>query len=102
MADDKKNIGPEAKTPTEAAVPEQPVPRRDESVVTDPAPTEKAASASGGLSYRQLLFFVLTASNAPFAARLTTTAFTTHNAAVFHVSAPVKNVAISRIISATT
>lgn len=48
MADDKKNIGPEAKTPTEAAVPEQSVPRKDESVVTDPAPTEKAASSSGG------------------------------------------------------
>ena len=100
MADDKKNIGPEAKTPTEAAVPEQPVPRRDESVVTDPAPTEKAASASGGSSYRQ--FFVATASNAPLDARLTTTAFTTHNAAVFHVRAPVKNVATSRMISAIT
>ena len=51
---------------------------------------------------QSLVCFAVTASNAPLAARLTTTAFTTHNAAVSHVSAPVKNVATSRMISAIT
>ena len=65
-------------------------------------PSPANLSASGGSLYRQFLFFVATASNAPFAARLTTTAFTTHSAAAFQVMAPVKNVAASRMINATT
>ena len=45
MSDDKKNIGPEAETPTEAPAPEQPAPDKAEPVVTDHAPAEKAAPA---------------------------------------------------------
>ena len=45
MSDDKKHIGPEVETPTEAPAPGQPVPGKAESIVTDPAPAEKAAPA---------------------------------------------------------
>ena len=45
MSDDKKNIGPEMETPTEAPTPEQPAPDKAKPVVTDPAPVEKAAPA---------------------------------------------------------
>ncbi len=45
MSDDKKNIGPEVETPTEAPTPEQPAPDKAEPVVTEPAPAEKAAPA---------------------------------------------------------
>ena len=43
MADDKKNIGPEAETTDTAPAQEQPAPGKAEPVVADPAPAEKAA-----------------------------------------------------------
>ena len=45
MSDDKKNIGPEEETSTEASAPGRPVPSKAEPIVTDPAPVEKAAPA---------------------------------------------------------
>ena len=45
MADDKKNIGPEMGTLSEAPAPEQPAPGKAEPIVTGPASAEKAASA---------------------------------------------------------
>lgn len=43
MPSDRKNIGSEMETPTEAPAPEQLAPNKAESAVTDPAPAEKAA-----------------------------------------------------------
>ena len=45
MADDKKNIGPEMGTLSEAPAPEQPAPGKAEPIVTGPALAEKAAPA---------------------------------------------------------
>ena len=45
MSDDKKNIGPEVETPTEAPAPGQPAPSKAEPIVTDPTPAEKVAPA---------------------------------------------------------
>jgi len=65
LADDKKNIGPEAEKTETAPAPEQPAPGKAEPVVADPTSAEKAGKRStqivgdrNGMNYKQVQRYI--------------------------------------------